>query len=306
MNETQQMLAVLNESFPRLTAMSPLEARAAVDARVVAATNIDAVSRTDDVSIGSDNLLVRVYYPYETVDGTPVVVFAHGGGYLHGSIASHDRFCREWSAEMHSIVVSVEYRLAPEVTALESIDDMVAAAEWAAAQWPDRCLILSGDSAGGGIAASATLTLRDRGSSPVVGQVLFYPMLDPLIASDTYRTNAEGYFVTAELLAYYWKQTIGTAPELREDPRVNALLASHHEVPPTIIVTAGLDPLAGEGVALAEALADAGTAVVHRRYPDQFHGFITYGAFGPARSARRILWADLHTHLHVPAQEARS
>ncbi|MBV0893711.1 alpha/beta hydrolase [Microbacterium sp. NC79] len=303
MNETQQMLAVLNEGFPNLTAMSPLDARAAVDARVVPATNIDAVSHTEDVTIGSD-LLVRVYYPHQVADGTAVVVFAHGGGYLHGSIASHDRFCREWSAEMQSIVVSVQYRLAPEVTALESIDDVITSARWAAQQWPERGVILAGDSAGGGIAASATLQLRDQGNSPVVGQVLFYPMLDPLMESDTYRTNAEGYFVTAELLAYYWEQTIGTRPELREDARVNALRGEHHEVPPTLIVTAGLDPLAGEGAALASALASAGTRVTLRTYPDLFHGFITYATFGPAVSARRILWADLNNFFG--AQEAHS
>lgn len=297
LDETQSILALLNASFPRIAAMDPLEARSAVDARITPADNLDAVRSVEDRVIISENgnLDIRVYRPHEPAPPAPVTVYAHGGGFLHGSIAGHDRFCRIWAARTGSIVVSVNYRLAPEHSAPTPLYDLAAAAEWAHDQGlAGNGLVLAGDSAGANLAAAAGILLRDRGTAPVTGQVLLYPMLDPDMSSDSYRRCAEGYFITSEALAFYWRTYLGSnadgaARDWRIAPQSAADLTG---LPPSITVTAGLDPLCDEGQAYSALLRRAGNTALHRHYPDQFHGFLTMPKYSPGASAQEILWAD--------------
>lgn len=297
MDETQSVLAQLNASFPRIAAMHPLEARASVDARITPAENLDAVLSTEDRGIHSANgsVNIRVYHPREPSPYAPVTVYAHGGGFLHGSIAGHDRFCRTWTARTGSAVVSVDYCLAPENSAPAPLYDVAAVAEWAHEHGlTESGLVMAGDSAGANLAAAASILLRERGTTPVTGQVLLYPMLDPSMATDSYRRCAEGYFITAEALAFYWRtyldqEAAGEVKDWRVAPQSADDLAG---LPPSITVTAGLDPLCDEGRAYSALLRGAGNTALHRHYPDQFHGFLTMPAYSPGASAQEILWAD--------------
>lgn len=306
MDETRQMLELLNGSFPDIAGMSPLEARTAVDARVRLPDGLDDVVTTSDaiVPTGTHELRVRVYRPRATRHGIPATIYAHGGGFVHGSIASHDGFCRRWTQGTDSVVVSVDYRLAPEHSAPAPVEDVVAAADWAvAAGLADAGLVLAGDSAGGNLAAVASIVLRDRGDSRLRGQVLLYPCLDPSLSSESYRSRGEGCFITSRAMRFYWQTYLGTSAldEVR-DWRINPLLASElGGLPPAIVVTAGLDPLCDEGREYARRLAADGTPVVERHYPGQFHGFLTIVGYGPAAAGTALLWSDFHRLSHPEA-----
>lgn len=304
MDETVRMLNLLNESFPDITTMPPLEARAVVDARVRTAANLDAVASAQDRTVDGPSapVRVRVYEPHDR-QAVPATVYLHGGGFLHGSIESHDGFCREWARGTGSVVVSVDMRLAPEHTAPAPAEDVIAAIDAVTACGLDdgRGIVVAGDSSGGNLAAVAAIALRDRGDSPLVGQVLAYPFLDPTTSSTSYATHAEGYFVTARQLRYYWSTYLrGDPAEVAADWRIAPALAPSHEgLPPAIVLTAGLDPLSDEGAAYAQTLAAAGVPVVHRHYPDQFHGFLTIPGYAPGIAASRILWADFARTFHT-------
>lgn len=297
MDETQSMLATLNASFPDIARMDPLAARAAVDARIPVPQNPDDSAEADDVLVPAEHggIPVRIYHPRTHSPAAPATVYAHGGGFLHGSIAGHDRFCRLWAAGTGSTVVSVAYRLAPEHAAPAPVTDVVAVAEWlAASDAGSRGLVLAGDSAGANIAAAAAIALRDNGSNPVTGQVLIYPMLDPHMRSESYRLRGEGYFITARALRFYWENYLGgPVHEAEADWRFMPQAAEDHSsLPPSITITAGLDPLGDEGRSYAALLRQSGITALHRHYPDQFHGFLTMPGYGPGASAREILWAD--------------
>ncbi len=303
MDETRRMLELLNTGFPDITGLDPLAARALVDARVRAPDNLDDVATAQDLVV-APGVPVRVYEPHERRPEAPVTVFVHGGGFLHGSIASHDGFCRRWVKHTGSVVVSVEHRRAPEHRAPAGAEDVVAAVDWAASADLGDGVIAAGDSSGGNLAAVAALMLRDRGDSPLTGLVLAYPFLDPAMDTPSHRSRAEGYFVTGRQLRYYWETYLGGPVEAAEvDWRVSPLRADLAGLPPTIVVTAGLDPLCDEGRAFAERLAAAGVPVLHRHHPDQFHGFLTIPGYGPGRSASELLWADVDDTLTAPAPE---
>ncbi|WP_300268833.1 alpha/beta hydrolase [Microbacterium sp.] len=310
MNETQQMLDLLSTNFPDITSMPPTEGRRVVDARVRPAANIDDVASTEDLTVDTDGraVSVRVYHPHESVEAAATTVFAHGGGFLHGSIASHDGFCRLWSQQTRSTVISVDYALSPEHSAPTARDDMIAVVDWALGDGrTEHGVVLAGDSSGGNVAAAATLALRDRGASPVVAQVLIYPFLDPSMSSHSHLTRAEGYFVTGALLAHYWRVHLGDDFAARaSDPSATPFAVTDlSAMPPSIVITAGLDPLSDEGAEYARRLREAGASVLHRHFPDQFHGFFTIAGYGPARSASDILWSDLRTLIRPHSKETR-
>ncbi|GAB3119484.1 alpha/beta hydrolase [Glaciibacter psychrotolerans] len=308
MTETERMLDRLNEGFPDLARLSPLAARAAVDARVRPAENFaDAVTRDLDIPGPAGRIRVRVYRPTQLRQPAHrsglVTVFSHGGGFLHGSIASHDSFCRSWAKHTAAVVVSVETRLAPEHGAPAGAEDVVATVEWLLTTGLGRRVVLAGDSSGANVAAVAALMLRDRGQTALAGQVLLYPFLDPTMSSDSHTTRAEGFFVTARTLGFYWRNYLESSALPQTDWRINPTHAADHRgLPPTILVTAGLDPLSDEGRTYAQKLRASGVPVLLRHHPDQFHGFLTIGDFGPARAARELLWSDFH-HLFIRNSE---
>ncbi|MCH6231643.1 alpha/beta hydrolase [Microbacterium sp. CFH 31415] len=293
MDETQRMLDLLNSTFPDLASMSPREAREAADARVRPAPNPEDVAATDDQVLSADghDVTIRIYHPHDRDPGMPLTVYAHGGGFLHGSIASHDSFCRRWAKGTGSTVASVEYRLAPEHRPADAAADVAAAARWAAALSPTGTVLLAGDSAGATAAAQASLVLAKDPVGILAGQVIAYPMLDPECASESHRTRATGYFVTHRQIRYYWDTALtGGTPSGEDTPWLADSLPT---LPATIVVIGGLDVLSDEGREYASRLRAADTPVILRDYPDQFHGFLTMPGYGPGESARELLWSDI-------------
>lgn len=317
MNETEQMLALLNAGFPDISNLGPIEARAEVDARIRPVANLTD-AETEDCVIDREGgpLAIRIYRPCTTdapataASVTPAAsvapvatIYAHGGGFLHGSIQGHDSFCRTFAQHTGMPVVSVDYRLAPEHGAPSGSCDLVSATEWAATQRLGQTFVLAGDSSGANLAAVAALALRGHATVRVAAQVLLYPFLDPTMSSPSYRRLGDTNFVTATTLATYWRHYLAAPGTATATPwQVNPALAPTHEgAPPAIVVTAGLDPLQDEGRDYAHRLAAAGTPVLLRHYPDQFHGFATIPGYGPARSAQAMLWSDLRRTLAHPA-----
>ncbi|RKT87165.1 acetyl esterase [Saccharopolyspora antimicrobica] len=300
--EVAAVIQSLDAGFPRVEEMTGPEARAAIAARRQPVRNPDVVAKTEDRRIPGPGgeLPVRLYFPHHDGDGAlPVVVFCHGGGFVFCDLESHDGFCRELSARTESVVISVDYRLAPEHRAPAAAHDAYAALTWAAENArelggdPDR-LLIAGDSAGGNLAASACLLARDAGGPGVAAQVLIYPALDPACDSASYRERGSGYGNTKAAMEWYWRQYLPADGAVEPRYQVEPLAAdTFRGLPPAIVVTAGLDPLSDDGRAYAAALARDGVAVTHRHYPGLFHGFLTIMPLQAGQSARDLLWHDL-------------
>ncbi|MFJ3583884.1 alpha/beta hydrolase [Streptomyces sp. NPDC090127] len=228
---------------------------------------------------------VRVrLYGADPEAGRPVVVFAHGGGWVLCDLDTHDGLCRELAARAGAHVVSVDYRRAPEHRFPAAEDDVYAVLRWAAARH-DGPLILAGDSSGGNLAAGAARRARDAGGPPVAGQLLFYPALDHRLDSPSAETYAEGFFHTAAHMRWYWEQYLGPAGDpVAASPGLAPELAG---LPPALVVLADCDPLRDEGLAYARRLSAAGVQAQVHLHTGVFHGFL--GARGVLPEAEKAL-----------------
>ncbi len=308
------LLRELDAGFPRIETMTAVQARAAVAERRRPVDNVDDVRHTDDRSIPgpAGNIPARIYYPHgEPRADRPAIVFYHGGGFVLCDIESHDGFCRALSRDLQAVVVSVGYRLAPEHPAPAAALDAFAAFRWVVDHAPELGVdpartAVAGDSAGGNLAAVTAIACRDRAVSAPFAQLLIYPVIDPSFDTDSYRRCATGYFLTSAAMQWYWRQYLGgeTQAAGHTDLVAPARAESHAGLPPAVIVTAGLDPLHSEGCDYARRLRDAGVPVVHRDFPDLFHGFLTIPAFPPAASALDLICADLRGLLRTTLREA--
>lgn len=232
----------------------------------------------NDVAI-SPEVAGRLYTPPDATSPLPLLVYAHGGGWVIGSIETHDPFCRLLCEASGVLVLSVEFRLAPEHPFPAALDDMLAAYRWAEAQGrtfggdPER-LLLGGDSAGANLAAVIANCICTSGTETrPAALLLLYPVLDhPSAAHASYTENASGYGLEAKLMTWFWEQYASSAAP--DDTRISPLrLQRLPALPPTLVATAEYDPLRDEGIAYAEKLARAGVAVTHLHQPDMNHNF---------------------------------
>jgi acetyl esterase len=298
----QAMLRELNEGFPRVETMTAAAARAAVAQRRVPANNIQDVRITIDHAVPgpAGAIPVRIYHPHGELFGSrPGIVFCHGGGFVFCDIESHDGFCRALARGTQAVVVSVGYRLAPEHPAPAAALDAFAAFCWvidhAAGLGIDATrTAIAGDSAGGNLAAVTAVLCRERGAARPAAQLLLYPVVDPSFETDSYHQYGTGYFNTRAAMQWYWHQYLG-GERIVDPPYLvaPARADSHSDLPPAVIVTAGLDPLHSEGCDYARRLRNAGVRVVHRDFPGLFHGFMTIQSFPPAASARDLICGDV-------------
>lgn len=228
---------------------------------------------------------VRVYHD-DPAQPAPVVVFYHGGGWTLGTLDSIGGVCRELARRGDCVVVSVDYRLAPEHPFPAALDDAYAALGWAIENAPAfggdaERVSVAGTSAGGNLAAAVSLRARDVEGFDIAHQALLYPMTDRDTDRDSYREHGEGPLLTSADVEWFWANYC-RSPVDAEHPYASVLRASdHHNLPPATVVTAGHDPLVDEGRAYADALADAGTPVEHRHYPSMAHGFLSLTADVP-------------------------
>lgn len=254
-----------------------------------------------------NSVAVRVYRP-SADDQLPVLMYFHGGGHVIGDIEVADKPCRQLANVTGCVVVSVEYRLAPEHRAPAGAEDCYAATQWAAANGPligadPARLGVSGDSAGGGIAASVALMARDRGGPALDLQVLIYPMAD--LSDFPYPSrvdNAEGYLLTSRALGWFATQFLDKADDIA-NPYVSPASATDLAgLPRAVVVTAGYDPLRDEGNAYAARLSAAGVPVLHLENPSMIHGFIWMaGVVDHARVVFDQIGAYTREHLHAGA-----
>lgn len=249
-------------------------------------------------------LTLRTYRP---CPGTvPALVFAHGGGFVLGSLSSHDRPLRELAHLSGCVIIAIDYRLAPEHPFPAALEDARAALSWVQSNAtllgvdPDR-IALGGDSAGGNLTAAVCHELRRLRQPLPVAQLLIYPAVDLHNLSPSRLEYQRGYFLDKALIdwfvAAYAQQGVTTA-----DPRLSPLLYGDFSgQPPALLLTAGFDPLQDEGVAYVTKLRDAGCAVEHLHFPNQIHGL--FGMGGVVADGRRAIAACaefLRRTLQVP------
>ena len=280
---------------PSLNEMSPPEARAMFEAMRAAPPESPELASVVDGKVTSPEghvIPIRTYLPVG-VDTPPVCVYFHGGGWVIGSIESHDAACRELASRAGCAVVSVEYRLSPETPFPGPLDDCVAATEWVAAHGAElgvdgSRLVVAGDSAGGNLAAAVTLVARERGRPSIAGQLLVYPATDHGYGTQSSIDNAEGYLLTMDAMHWFTGHYLAGDLEKVADPLASPLRASDHAgLPPAHVITAEFDPLRDEGEAYAAKLEAAGVPTTVHRYDGQIHGFV--GLFPMLDGGRQAL-----------------
>ncbi len=213
----------------------------------------------------------RLYDARENRQAGPVMVFFHGGGFVIGDIDTHEPYCAEIARQLDIPVISVDYRLAPEHPFPAAPEDCEAAARWIADNIPCTGLILSGDSAGGNLTVVTSMALRDNPASvPVIAQHPIYPAVSAHNDWQSYRDFNEGFLLTKEGMEWFM-DAYRMDPE---DRRANPLEHDQSGMPPSLVVTAGLDPLRDQGRAYVEALKAAGVPTVHLEAEGNIHGYI--------------------------------
>ena len=287
---TQKMLDwVAAADAPPMIEMTPDEARAFQAAGTVK-TNLDPepVHAIEDRTIEGPGgaLDLRIYRPSDQT-GLPVCVYLHGGGFVIGSLDTHDPLCRRLANRSGVIVVSVDYRLAPEHRYPAGVEDSSAALDWVAANAaafggdPTR-LAVSGDSAGGNLAAVAANRAVDAGGPALRCQALIYPVTDHGRGDhETRRTMGEIFPIPTPVMEWFHEHYFGHADSVFEPDASPLRRENMSGLPPTLVLTAGLDPLCSEGKAYADRLEAAGVAVRYTQYDRTIHGFMQMGRIIP-------------------------
>lgn len=276
-----QVQAILDERAvpgqPPLNTLTPAQARASAEARPLATG--PEVARVEDRTIPgpASEIPVRVYTPSGT-GPFPTLLYFHGGGWVVGTLDMSDGTCRNLCVGGECVVVSVDYRLAPEAKFPAASDDCYAVVEWvsrnasAIGARGDR-IAVGGGSAGANLAAVVCLMARDRGGPALAFQLLVYPVTDRNFETDSYRQNAEGYMLTRDSMIWYWDQYLNN-PSEASDPYAAPLQARDLAgLPPALVLTAEFDPLRDEGEAYAHRLEAAGVPTRCIRYDGLVHGF---------------------------------
>ncbi|HWD23985.1 MAG TPA: alpha/beta hydrolase fold domain-containing protein [Acidimicrobiales bacterium] len=219
----------------------------------------------------------RLYAP--PTDGPhPIVVYFHGGGWVTGDATSDDPLCRHLAVASGCMVISVNYRHAPEARFPSAVDDAFAATQWVAAHAVELGgiegqIAVAGTSAGGNLAAVVCQLARNHGGPEIRGQLLVNPVTDADLSRTSYRECGEGYLLTTAMMQWFWD--LYTDPADRDDPRASPLRGRLDKLPPAIVVTAEFDPLRDEGAAYAAALSAAGTTVHHLDARGHVHWSVT-------------------------------
>jgi acetyl esterase len=291
--ESRRVLTVLAAlKSPPVELMTPDEARADrarhADTTTAFAGPAVELPRVEDRRIPAPGreIPVRVYWPsFES--SLPALVFFHGGGWVLGNLDAVDRSCRALAASSGCVVVSVDYRLAPEHKFPAPLEDAFDAVSYVARHAhgygidPAR-IAVGGDSAGGNLAAACALMARERGGPAIAFQLLIYPATDRYDDSPSTCEYADGHRLTRAGMEWFWKHYLA-APEQGREPYVSPSYAADLAVlPPAFVITAECDPIRDQGEKYAARLAEAGVPVRLKRYEGAIHGFFQMGAVIPA------------------------
>jgi acetyl esterase/lipase len=286
--------AMAAQGGPAMETLSPAEARQAAGALNELAGPPADVARVDDRKIPgrAGEIPVRIYVP-EGDGPFPGVVYLHGGGWMIGDLETHDGICRAISQRAGAVVVSVDYRRAPEHRFPAALEDGIDATRWvadnaSALDVDARRLVIAGDSAGANMATVIAAKARDAKRPALALQVLVYPATD-LSASDTgsHREFAEDHFLTRSLMDWFVAAYIPRAADRASPDASPALIADLSELPPALVITAECDPLRDEGEAFAKRLEEHGVPVTLTRYDGMIHPFLHF--FAVTQSAHRAI-----------------
>lgn len=273
-------LAFLNsQPGPKMQEVSPAEAREMM--RVMGSiaelpTGDLAVKRDLSIPGPAGTIPARLYDTKEGRGPGPVMVFYHGGGFVIGDLGTHEPYCAEVARQLDMPVISIDYRLAPEHPFPAASDDCEAATRWIAGS-PDELglqvngLILSGDSAGGNLTIVTAMALRDEPAAvPVILQHPIYPAVSASDDWQSMRDFADGHLLTAEGMAWFMDAYKPDGADRRGSP----LDFDHVGMPPSLVTTAGLDPLRDQGKAYYDALIAASVRAEYRNADGNIHGYI--------------------------------
>lgn len=293
-------LAALN--LPPAHAVSPQGARNATK-RLFAEYSVDdpfqGQAEVQNLLIegpGGD-LPIRLYHP--DADGpVPIMVYIHGGGWVRGSPDVSDGLCHQLAMEVGCLVLSVDYRLAPEHPFPAAVEDTYAAVTWASEHAdhyngdPDR-IAVGGSSAGGNLSAVVSLLARDRGFPDIAHQVLIYPVTDHAFDTQSYEEHADDPILSKQSMQWYWDHYLARDLDGRH-PYASPLQARDVSgLPSATVITAGFDPLRSEGKAFAERLDEAGVSVTYENYEDMPHIFILFPELERSRECRELIVEEL-------------
>ena len=296
---TPQARALLDDlealGLPPVEDQTPEEARRGTRERSQAlGGEPEPIHRVEEFSIPGPHqpIPIRVYGG-GSAGAQPCLIYFHGGGWVICDLDTHDPICRGIAAESGAVVVSVDYRLAPEHKFPAALEDSYAATRWVFANAarlgidPLRVAV-GGDSAGGNIAAVVAMECRDAGGPPLALQVLVYPVTDlSSFGTPSYEEFAEGHYLTRSSMIYFRDQYL-PSPADAARPEASPLLAADlRNLPPALILTAECDPLRDEGEAYAKRLGAAGVPVVSTCYTGMFHAF--FGMRDVLEESRRAI-----------------
>jgi acetyl esterase/lipase len=295
---------------PFLYELTPDEARKVLDdvqAAPISKLPVDDWWTTVPCEFG--DVRVRILRP-EGVEGPlPVILYMHGGGWVLGNAGTHDRLVRELAVGAHASLVFVEYDRSPEARYPVAIEQGYAAARWVVNEGRPHGLdaermAIAGDSVGGGMTAAITLMAQERGDVHFVHQSMFYPVTDAAMDTGSYAQFAEGYFLTAKSMAWFWDCY---CPDLeqRAEPFASPLRASDEQLaglPPALLIVDEADVLRDEGEAYASRLRAAGVPITTVRYDGITHDFMMLNPLSETHATRAAVAqaiAALRQALHI-------
>jgi acetyl esterase/lipase len=264
-------------ALPQLPTLSPAEARGRPVPLEAAPEGVGTVTARSIPGPGGP-LAVRIYRPKDALRAA--LVYFHGGGWVIGSLDSADASCRVLTNRSRCVVISIDYRLAPENKFPAALDDAYAATRWVADSASDLRIdptrvAVGGSSAGGNLAAAVALMARERGGPGIAFQLLTVPVTELSSKAASHREFAEGYGLSAADMTWYGTHYVRT-PADADDPYASVLRADLHGMPPAFVITAECDPLRDDGEAYAEKLRKLGIRASYKRYPGMFHGFMSF------------------------------
>lgn len=279
---------------PFLYELTPAEARAVLDdVQAAPIEKLPVEERWVTVPAEVGDVRVRIVRPPGVSGTLPVILYMHGGGWVLGNAGTHDRLVRELAVGTGAAIAFVEYDRSPEARYPVAIEQGYATARWIVSEGaangldPDR-MAVAGDSVGGCMTAALALMARDRGDVRFVQQSMYYPVTDARMETGSYEQFAEGYYLTAKAMAWFW-DAYAPDVEQRGEPYASPLRASDEQLadlPPAFVIVDEADVLRDEGEAYAARLRAAGVAVTTVRYDGTTHDFMMLNPLSDSRATR--------------------
>jgi acetyl esterase len=297
LEQASQELADATAAPPFLYELTPSAARAVLDdlqAAPIDKLPVDERWITVPADVG--DVRVRIVRPPDASGSLPVILYMHGGGWVLGGTGTHDRLVRELAVGARAAVAFVEYDRSPEARYPVAIEQGYAVARWITREGaangmdPER-MAVAGDSVGGNMTAALTLMACERADVRFVHQSLYYPVTDAGMDTGSYEQFAEGYYLTAKAMAWFW-DAYAPDPERRSEPFASPLRASDEQLvdlPPAFVAVDEADVLRDEGEAYAARLRAAGVAVTSVRYDGTIHDFMMLNPLSGTRATRAAI-----------------